>query len=177
MTHLNIREIDKKLQQERHEARQKKGSDFKASLSLNDRCPKCTLRPPCKHYESSEEFFRGKSNLFSQQDWKTMSQEMRDNLLLVKRQLKEADRIKKQQQEEEEAFRQNQKLQLEENDATLKKLLIMKMNDGIRPSQSRESKPKKPLTVEQRHRREMNQVLQRLSWLGSEQSLAQPPKY
>ena len=78
MTHLDIRELDKKLQWERHAKRIKEASDIKATMSLSGRCPKCTLPPPCKHFESSDQFFKTKTKLFNHEDWLLMSQQNRD---------------------------------------------------------------------------------------------------
>ena len=54
MTHLDLREIDRRMQQERHMNRRKLASDFKAELTLQERCPKCTLKPPCQHFERAD---------------------------------------------------------------------------------------------------------------------------
>ena len=65
MTHLNIREIDSRLQNERHLSRMKQASDLKAKLTLNSRCPKCTLVPPCKHFDNPHQFLtRHRASLF-----------------------------------------------------------------------------------------------------------------
>ena len=32
-----------------------KAASMKGTLALNGRCPKCTLKPPCKHFESIEQ--------------------------------------------------------------------------------------------------------------------------
>lgn len=32
-----------------------KAASMKGTLALNGRCPKCTLKPPCKHFQSLEE--------------------------------------------------------------------------------------------------------------------------
>jgi len=32
-----------------------KTASMKGNLANNGRCPKCTLKPPCKHYESVEQ--------------------------------------------------------------------------------------------------------------------------
>ena len=60
MTHLDIVELDKKLQWERHMKRIKGASNLKADMSLQGRCPKCTLPPPCKHFETADQFFKTK---------------------------------------------------------------------------------------------------------------------
>ena len=86
MTHLDIREIDARLQMERHLNRQKAATDFKAQLALKDRCPKCTLVPPCKHFNSAAEFFnRSNGPLFKQSEWIMMNQMNRDLLIRAKK--------------------------------------------------------------------------------------------
>jgi hypothetical protein len=46
------------IQQSEHDKRiseiKKKAANLKGSLATNGRCPKCTLKPPCKHYDSLE---------------------------------------------------------------------------------------------------------------------------
>ena len=32
-----------------------KAASMKGTLALNGRCPKCTLKPPCKHFDSIEQ--------------------------------------------------------------------------------------------------------------------------
>ena len=58
---------------------------MKADLIRGDRCPKCTLKPPCKHYESAIHFFTRKTVLLSQEDWLLMDQDNRDGLIQLKR--------------------------------------------------------------------------------------------
>jgi hypothetical protein len=40
----------------------KKAANMKGTLAHNGRCPKCTLKPPCKHYDSLEAL-NGESNV------------------------------------------------------------------------------------------------------------------
>ena len=81
LTHLDIEEIDRRLRVERHDTRKKAACNMKADLIREDRCPKCTLKPPCKHYESAEHFFTRKTVLLSQEDWLLMDQDNRDTLI------------------------------------------------------------------------------------------------
>ena len=85
MTHLDIEKLDEKLNSERHSRRKKHAADLKAEMSMNGRCPKCTLVPPCKHFTSAENFFKEKIQLFKHEDWLLMSQIHRDELIKQKR--------------------------------------------------------------------------------------------
>ena len=85
MTHLDIEKLDEKLNEERHAKRKQQAADLKAKMSLNGRCPKCTLIPPCKHYQTSESFFKTKTQLFKHEDWLLMSQQNREELIKQKR--------------------------------------------------------------------------------------------
>ena len=49
----------------------KAGCELKGDLVLNERCPKCTLIPPCSHFESRENLFEKK--LFKRDDWLLMT--------------------------------------------------------------------------------------------------------
>jgi hypothetical protein len=85
LTHLDIEEIDRRLRVERHDTRKKAACNMKADLIRGDRCPKCTLKPPCKHYENAVHFFTRKTVLLSQEDWLLMDQDNRDGLIQLKR--------------------------------------------------------------------------------------------
>jgi hypothetical protein len=63
----------------------KASSNLKAEISMQGRCPKCTLVPPCKHFESSEQFFKTKTKLFNHEDWLLMSQNNREELIKAKK--------------------------------------------------------------------------------------------
>ena len=51
-----------------------------------ERCPKCTLPLPCKHFESMDALFCFKKSgrIFQQQDWTMVDQKDRDSLILKK---------------------------------------------------------------------------------------------
>ena len=57
---------------------------MKAHLALSQRCPKCTLTIPCKHFQDSSDLFKHKTQLFKQDEWLLMSQQNRDQLIRAK---------------------------------------------------------------------------------------------
>lgn len=68
LTHLTNTGILNKLEEMRLERLAKNSAKVKQQSLTSGRCPKCTLKMPCKHYESAEQLFsRGK--LFRKQEW------------------------------------------------------------------------------------------------------------
>ena len=66
--------------------RKKAACDFKAELTLQERCPKCTLKPPCQHFDKPEQIFKKHQRaLFKQDEWLLMSQYNRDLLIRAKK--------------------------------------------------------------------------------------------
>ena len=55
MSGLTAAQIAEKLESQRLSELKLAAFGMKGSLVSNGRCPKCTLKPPCKHYQSSEE--------------------------------------------------------------------------------------------------------------------------
>ena len=52
---LSKEEIWEKLEQKRFQQLKKAAVNLQSELIFNNRCPKCTLVPPCKHYEKVEQ--------------------------------------------------------------------------------------------------------------------------
>ena len=52
---MSVQQIAEKLEQQRINELKNAALGMKGSLVNNGRCPKCTLKPPCKHYEKSED--------------------------------------------------------------------------------------------------------------------------
>lgn len=46
--------------------------NLQGDMLLNHRCPKCTLVPPCKHYDSSEEFMTNLNSILSQTEFQKL---------------------------------------------------------------------------------------------------------
>ena len=55
---LNREEIWALLEKKRYEDLHKKSVQLRGNIIGAARCPKCTLEPPCKHYESHEMLVR-----------------------------------------------------------------------------------------------------------------------
>ena len=52
---MSVQYIADKLEQQRINELKSAALGMKGSLVSNGRCPKCTLKPPCKHYEKPED--------------------------------------------------------------------------------------------------------------------------
>ncbi|CDW78383.1 kinesin motor domain containing protein [Stylonychia lemnae] len=55
MTQLSVQQIADKLENQRIQELKSAALGMKGTLVNNGRCPKCTLKPPCKHYEKIED--------------------------------------------------------------------------------------------------------------------------
>lgn len=83
MTHLSNNGIKQKLEEMRFERLAKNTAQVKTQCIANERCPKCTLKLPCKHFESSEQVF-DKGRLFKRQEWMAITSEARDEIVKLK---------------------------------------------------------------------------------------------
>jgi hypothetical protein len=52
---LSVSQIADKLENQRINELKTAALGMKGTLVNNGRCPKCTLKPPCKHYEKVED--------------------------------------------------------------------------------------------------------------------------
>lgn len=52
---MSVQQIADKLENQRIQELKNAALGMKGSLVNNGRCPKCTLKPPCKHYEKIED--------------------------------------------------------------------------------------------------------------------------
>lgn len=52
---LSVAQIADKLEKQRINELKNAALGMKGNLVQNGRCPKCTLKPPCKHYEKAED--------------------------------------------------------------------------------------------------------------------------
>lgn len=53
-SNLSKEEIWEKLEQKRFNQLKLAAVNLQGDMLVNQRCPKCTLNPPCKHYENSD---------------------------------------------------------------------------------------------------------------------------
>jgi len=83
ITHLTNEGIVEKLEEQRFDRLAKQSAHIKTQSLMNGRCPKCTLKLPCKHYESTEQLTKvGK--LFKRNEWNSMNKEHRDAMIKFK---------------------------------------------------------------------------------------------
>jgi hypothetical protein len=54
MTHLSNEGIKQKLEEMRFNRLAQQTARIKTECITGDRCPKCTLKLPCKHFESQD---------------------------------------------------------------------------------------------------------------------------
>ena len=52
---LSVQQFADNLERQRMNELKNAALGMKGTLVQNGRCPKCTLKPPCKHYERSED--------------------------------------------------------------------------------------------------------------------------
>jgi hypothetical protein len=68
LTHLSNFGIVQKMEELRFDRLAKSSAQVKSKCLTQGRCPKCTLKIPCKHYSSAEEMFsRGK--IYKKHEW------------------------------------------------------------------------------------------------------------
>lgn len=58
LTHLSKFQILKRLEDLRKDRIRRSAAQVKADCIAKDRCPKCTLKLPCKHFESVQEIYK-----------------------------------------------------------------------------------------------------------------------
>jgi len=83
LTHLSNISIVKRLENMRLDRLAKNSALIKTNCLTSERCPKCTLKLPCKHYSSVEELF-GKGKLFKKHEWQSMTDEQRNEMIQYK---------------------------------------------------------------------------------------------
>ena len=59
------------LETKRFERLKDSAINLQGDLLYNNRCPKCTLYPPCKHYESQEHLLSDVGNYLTSNNFKT----------------------------------------------------------------------------------------------------------
>jgi len=59
------------LEAKRFEKLKESAVNLQADLVYNQRCPKCTLMPPCKHYESSDHIMNEATKYLHSDNFKT----------------------------------------------------------------------------------------------------------
>jgi len=52
---MSVQQIAEKIEHQRINELKNAALGMKGSLVTNGRCPKCTLKPPCKHYEKVDD--------------------------------------------------------------------------------------------------------------------------
>lgn len=52
---LSVAQIADKLEKQRINELKNAALGMKGNLVQNGRCPKCTLKPPCKHFDKAED--------------------------------------------------------------------------------------------------------------------------
>ena len=73
-----------KLEEERLVRLMKAGANLKSDLLVDARCPLCTLKIPCKHFESEYDIFKKRGKFFKKQEWNIMSQDHRNAIIKMK---------------------------------------------------------------------------------------------
>lgn len=74
------------LENKRFQQLQDSAVNLQGDLLFNRRCPKCTLMPPCKHYQSQEELLADARNFVASDNFKShLSPKKRQGLIMAVR--------------------------------------------------------------------------------------------
>lgn len=79
---LSREEIWELLEKKRFEELRKRSIMLRGTMIGQARCPKCTLQPPCKHYESPDQIMKDAPDIFQEPEVKlVIPPHKRENLL------------------------------------------------------------------------------------------------
>lgn len=74
------------LESKRFQQLQDSAVNLQGDLLFNMRCPKCTLRPPCKHYQSPEDLLADARSFVASENFKShLSPKKRQGLIMAVR--------------------------------------------------------------------------------------------
>ncbi|CDW89160.1 UNKNOWN [Stylonychia lemnae] len=123
---LSKEEIWERLEQKRFNQLKKAAVNLQGDMIFNQRCPKCTLQPPCKHYQSSEQIIQEGTHLIQQQQFRQhLSPKKREVILKTLRDQQRANQMLLQNSQEvimnqvnqsQISTHSKQTLQMNEND-------------------------------------------------------------
>lgn len=69
---MSVAQIADKLEKQRINELKNAALGMKVNLVQNGRCPKCTLKPPCKHFERAEDIPQGSVESVSTKNHQTI---------------------------------------------------------------------------------------------------------